>query len=69
MSGARSSTAIILSMECNRYPLDRLPGAHGVDEKFQWGKIPILDEFDGGMVLKISVGGIEKIRALILSPA
>ena len=51
---------MIFSMECNCYSLDRLPGAHGVDEKLQRGKIPILDELDGGMILKAPIGSVEK---------
>ena len=51
---------MIFSMECNLCSLDRLSDAHGVDEKLQGGKIPILDELNGGMVLKAPVGGIEE---------
>jgi hypothetical protein len=51
---------MISSMECTRYSLDRLPRAHGFDEKLQWGKVTILDELDGGMVLKAPIGGVEK---------
>ena len=47
-------------MECNRYSLDRLSGAHGVDEKLQGGKIPVLDELNGSMVFKAPIGGVEK---------
>jgi hypothetical protein len=47
-------------MECKRYSLDGLSGAHGVNEKLQWGKVTILDELDGGMVLKAPIGGVEK---------
>ena len=57
---------MIFSMECNCYSLDRLSGTHGVDEKLQRGKIPILDEFNGGMVLKAAVGGIEKDTSIRL---
>src|ERR1700723_1751635 len=51
---------MIFSMECNCDSLAWLPGAHGVNEKLQRGEIPILDELDGGVVLKIPVGSIEK---------
>ncbi len=47
-------------MECNCDSLGRLPGAHGVNEKLQRGKIAVFDELDGSVVLKIAVGGIEK---------
>ena len=51
---------MIFSMECKRYSLDGLSGAHGVNEELQWGKVTILDELDGGMVLKAPIGGVEK---------
>src|SRR5258707_13263939 len=47
-------------MDCNRYPLGRLPDAHGVYEQLQWGEIPVLDELDWSAVLKIPVGSVEK---------
>jgi hypothetical protein len=51
---------MIFSMECKRYSLEGLSGAHGVNEELQWGKVAILDELDGGMVLKTPIGGVEK---------
>jgi hypothetical protein len=51
---------MIFSIECNCDSLAWLPGAHGVNEKLQRGEIPILDELDRGLVLKIPVGSIEK---------
>jgi len=51
---------MIFSMEYKRYSLGRLPDAHGVDEKLQGRKIAILDELDGGVVLKVPVGSIEE---------
>src|SRR3979490_591909 len=47
-------------MECNRYPLGRLPDAHGVYEQLQWGEIPVLDELYWSAVLKIPVRSVEK---------
>src|ERR1700723_3561501 len=60
---------MILSMECNCDSLAWLPGAHGVNEQLQRGEIPILDELDGGMVLKIPVGSIEKDARIRLAPS
>jgi hypothetical protein len=57
---------MIFSMECNCDSLGRLPGAHGVNEKLQRGKIPVLDELDGGVVLKVPVGSIEKDASIRL---
>ena len=57
---------MIFSMECNCDSLTWLPGAHGVNEKLQRGEIPILDELDGGVVLKIPVGSIEKDASIPL---
>jgi hypothetical protein len=57
---------MILSMECNCDSLAWLPGAHGVNEQLQRGEIPILDELDGDMVLKIPVGSIEKDASIRL---
>ena len=57
---------MIFSMECNCDSLAWLPGAHGVNEKLQRCEIPILDELDGGLVLKIPVGSIEKDASIPL---
>jgi hypothetical protein len=51
---------MIFSMECKGYSLGRLPDAHGVDEKLQGRKIAILNELDGGVVLKVPVWSIEE---------
>jgi hypothetical protein len=51
---------MIFSMECKGYSLGRLPDAHGVDEKLQGRKIAILNELDGGVVIKVPVWSIEE---------
>ena len=53
-------------MECNRYPLGRLPEAHGVYEQLQWGEIPVLDELYWSAVLKIPVRSVEKDTRICL---
>ena len=52
-----------------RNSLYGLPDAHRFDEAFEGLEVALLNELNGGMVLKLSVRRIEEDRALFLLPA
>jgi hypothetical protein len=60
MSGALSTTRIGLSMECKGGSLCRLTDAHSIEKQFQRTEVPLFDEFNWSVVLKMTIGSIEK---------
>jgi hypothetical protein len=45
---------------CTADSLDRLPGVHGLDQSFQRFEVALLNEFNRSLILKVTVGCVEK---------